>query len=70
MPTPTVDQVTKSRKKIIEAGGMHLSGVLHPEAADALRYLMGAGYEASKARAIGRALIEAANNLKNKSGNK
>lgn len=64
MPTPTTEQVSASRKKTIDAGGMRIDAFLQPDAADAMRKLLAAGYGASKAAVIARALLDAANNHK------
>ena len=64
MPTPTTEQVSASRKRLADAGGMRVEALLQPDAAEALRRLLAAGYGASKAAVIARALLDAANNHK------
>ena len=67
MPTPTTDQVTASRKRLADAGGMRVEALLQPDAAEALHILLAQGYGTNKGQVIGRALLDALNNHKDKS---
>ena len=67
MTTPTTEQVSASRKRLADAGGMRVEALLQPDAAEALRILLAQDYGTSKSQVIGRALLDVANNHKNNS---
>ncbi len=60
MATPLATRVKEARQRVIDAGGRRLpSGMLKPDAAQALAQLLAAGYSDSEAGVIAAALLDA-----------